>query len=253
MPSRLHVPPRPLAAVAMVRDPTPFRSNLFSLFLREKTNRAAVRRPERKLCLVGILQHASVSRVERAQPQALFSFCNCDESDIAAVRRDGAAKAAELRLIGRGDFELSESGARLSTMERPSDQAENSAPEAHRPTTAKSTLSSVSRAETGVGDSVTNFSSSAMSRADCQRSSGSFARQVLTMRSSAGGMRESILASGGGSVFIIAAIRLACEFPAKAFRLRKHFEKYAAKGEDVGPVIGFFAFKLLGRHIGQCS
>ena len=91
MPSRLHVPPRPFAAVAMVRNLTPFRSNLFSLFLREKTDRAAVGRPERKLCLVRIVQHASIPRVERAQPQPLFSLGYCDESDVAAIRRDGAA------------------------------------------------------------------------------------------------------------------------------------------------------------------
>ena len=52
---------------------------------------------------------------------------------------------------------------------------------------------------------------------------------------------------------MIAAIRLACEFPDKRLAACQHFEKYAAKREDVRPVIGFFALKLLGRHIWQRS
>src|SRR5205807_2019048 len=62
-----------------------------------------------------------------------------------------------------------------------------------------------------------HFSSSRRSRADCQRSSASFARQTRMARSSAGGVRGCELEIGGGSRSKIAAITLACVFPSNAF------------------------------------
>jgi hypothetical protein len=55
-----------------------------------------------------------------------------------------------------------------------------------------------------------------MSRADCQRSSGSFDKHFLTTRSSAGGVIGCSCAIGGGSVVKMAAIKLARLFPLNA-------------------------------------
>ena len=65
--------------------------------------------------------------------------------------------------------------------------------------------------------STTQRSSLAMSPADRQRSSGSFARQVLTTRSSPGGVIGCSVAIGGGSDDMIAVIKDAWLDAAKAF------------------------------------
>src|SRR5215471_925753 len=65
--------------------------------------------------------------------------------------------------------------------------------------------------------SAIHFNSRVKSAAFCHRSSGSFARHDLTMRSRAGGVigrRDDI---GGGAVSSIFAIRLAWLLPSKAF------------------------------------
>ena len=54
-----------------------------------------------------------------------------------------------------------------------------------------------------------HFSSRFRSPASCQRSSGSFAKQVLVNRSNASGVSGCRVESGGGSICRIAAIRLA--------------------------------------------
>lgn len=108
-------------------QPTTVQIEPFQLVPREETDRAAVGRPEWKLRPVGILQHSSILGIERAQPQALFSFGNRDESNISAVRRDGAAESTELRFGGCADFELNESGAWLAVGEQPGGQGEHSA------------------------------------------------------------------------------------------------------------------------------
>ena len=59
-------------------------------------------------------------------------------------------------------------------------------------------------------------SSRSRSRALCQRSSGSFARHVLTMRSSAAGRAAARCDTRGGSSFRIAPIRLARVLPSNA-------------------------------------
>ena len=59
-------------------------------------------------------------------------------------------------------------------------------------------------------------SCSTTSCADWKRSSGSFAMQVRTTRSSAGGVSGTRVAIGGGSLASTAAITLACVLPLKA-------------------------------------
>ena len=55
-------------------------------------------------------------------------------------------------------------------------------------------------------------------RALCHRSSGSFARHVMTTRSSAAGVSGCRLATGGGVSFKMAPMRPACVLPSKALR-----------------------------------
>src|SRR5207244_11000697 len=62
-----------------------------------------------------------------------------------------------------------------------------------------------------------HFSSNPISCADCQRSSGSLARQVRTRRSRAGGVIGSMMEIGWGSAVMMEEIRLAWLLPAKAF------------------------------------
>ncbi len=75
------------------------------------------------------------------------------------------------------------------------------------------------RAATGTGtparepDSVIHLRSCRRSRAVCQRSSGSFSRQRMTARSSAGGESGASTETGCGVSFKMAAMRLAWLFP----------------------------------------
>ena len=66
--------------------------------------------------------------------------------------------------------------------------------------------------------SATHFNSRNKSRADCQRSSGSLSRQVLTIWSRAAGATCCTCEIAGGSSFRIAPSRLARLFPSNAFR-----------------------------------
>ena len=66
--------------------------------------------------------------------------------------------------------------------------------------------------------SAIHFSSRPTSRADCQRSSGSFARQVFTIRSSAGGDSGATDETDGGSADMIAVISDAWLEAENAFR-----------------------------------
>src|ERR1700674_5008700 len=65
--------------------------------------------------------------------------------------------------------------------------------------------------------SAIHFNSRQRSLVVCQRSSGSFARQTFTTRSSAGGVMGWSEEMGGGLSFKIAPITLAELFPSKAF------------------------------------
>src|SRR6266498_2477162 len=62
-----------------------------------------------------------------------------------------------------------------------------------------------------------HLSCTAMSCAVCQRSSGSFARQVLTTRSNAGGVVATTVDAGAGSDVMIEEIRDAWLRPENAF------------------------------------
>src|SRR5215831_17042562 len=66
--------------------------------------------------------------------------------------------------------------------------------------------------------SAIHFSSAATSCADCHRSSGSFAREIRTARSRAGGDIGRIVEIAGGSSVMIDEITEAWLFPSKAFR-----------------------------------
>jgi hypothetical protein len=66
--------------------------------------------------------------------------------------------------------------------------------------------------------SATHRSSNARSLAVCQRRSGSFARQRLTMRSRAGGTVGTSDAIGAGSRSRIAPIKLTCDLLSNALR-----------------------------------
>ena len=80
------------------------------------------------------------------------------------------------------------------------------------------------RAASGAGTpafdpaSAIHLSSWARSRADCQRSSGSFARQRWTIRSRPGGVRGWISEIGRGCSFKTEAISEAWLFPSNALR-----------------------------------
>ena len=88
-----------------------------------------------------------------------------------------------------------------------------------------------------------------MSAALCQRSSGSLARHVRTIRSSAagdsrlgGGDRRGVFLHDRGDEGSLAG-------SGKGLFPRRHLVEHRAEGEDVGARVGFPAFELLGRHV----
>ena len=91
------------------------------------------------------------------------------------------------------------------------------------------------------------------SRALCQRASGSFARQVLTRRSSAGGVCGWLAVIGAGSACMIAPIRLASRLPPKGPLPRQHFVYDRPEREDVRTCVRLLPVELLRRHVLQCA
>ena len=85
--------------------------------------------------------------------------------------------------------------------------------------------------------------------ADCQRSSGSLARQVLTTRSSAGGVIGWTTEIGCGSDVMIAEIRDAWLVPRECLPAGRHLVERRAESENVRTRIGLLPFELLRRHV----
>src|ERR1700693_1770329 len=124
--------------------------------------------------------------------------------DSGAMRNEWIARGA-LHLIGRRSL------ARKSA-------ANSAAPAAAQPIQPRRPRLPVGALLPARETSAIQRSSLPRSPADCQRSSGSLARQVLTTRSNPGGDSGWTVEIGAGSLDMIAVISEAWLVPAKAFR-----------------------------------